>query len=678
MISELANGLLVLALVSCVYGMGAAILSVKKNSLAWAESARITLLVNGFLISCTYLLANFEIWFNQTHVKLVYEATSAGMPPTLKLAAITNNGYGIILMWVWFISLVGLFFGMQHWSGSRDQQSWAIALFLGLFAGILILLVGFQNPFLRMWVVHKGEIVLSVLRPEGTRLFCPPSGIGEIPVNFNWPQWLQLPLILFSGASISASYVFIMVYLVSGKAGETDLERSLPFSFGAWLALLVAGLLEMVRSYLFQPEMGVWNWTRYQTSLLIPLLLLTALLHNLTVHRNRGLFRHLAMTLTTASFFAVQFLIVSQLPEQDTQTSKDWLLACLTGMAMISTGLLVWRWKKIRSHERIESVASKEALSLVGILILTSLAVVCVWGIGGPRMVNSLIGANFSFGPDQYRDAMAGPASAILIVLGLVPFSAWRYSNGLNLAYGAWRPLAISLLIIILITIFGLRYQPAIIGFWLILFGLISTFFALWNKIKAVAFIKQIHFRTALLEVMTKNHHRYGAYLVHIGLLFLAVSVIGIEMLTQKEQGRLRFGESLTSGSFEYVFRGATTDSLAAKIQTVTADVEIVRNGQSLVHVFPKVNYYSDQSLKSYSGRYSSIRGDAYVMLADRLPATSDSAILRVFYSPLVNWFWVGAALMLLGSIMLMVGRRGFRNNAIDRDRTVLIRSRTE
>jgi len=678
MISELANGLLVLALVSCVYGMGAAILSLNKNSLAWAESARITLLVNGLLISFTYLLANFEIWLNQTHVKLVYEAISASMPPMQKLAAITNNGSGIFLMWVWLISLVGLLFGLQHWSGARDLQSRATALFLGLFAGMLVLLIVFQNPFLRMWVVHKGEVVLSVLRPEGTRLFCPPSGIGEISVNFNWPQWLQLPLILFSGSSISASYVFIMVYLFSGKAGETDLDRSLPFSFGAWLALLVAGLLEMVRSYLFQPEMGVWNWTRYQSFLLIPLLLLTALLHNLTVHRNRGLFRHLAMMLTTASFFAVQFLIVSQLPDQDTQTSKDWLSACLTGLALVSTGLLAWRGKKMRSHERIESVASKEALSLVGILILSSLAVVCLWGISGPRMVNYLLGVKFSFGPDQYRDAMAGPASAILIVLGLVPFSAWRYSNGLNLAYGVWRPLAVSLVIISLITIFGLRYQPAIIGFWLILFGLISTFFALWNKIKAVAFIKQIHFRKALLEVMTKNHHRYGAYLVHMGLLFLAVSVIGIEMLTHKEQGRLRFGESLPSGGFEYVFRGATTDSLAAKIQTVTADVEIVRNGQSLGHVFPKVNYYSDQSFKSYAGRYSSIRGDAYVMLADRLPATSDSAILRVFYSPLVNWFWVGAALMLLGSIMLIFGRRGFRNNAIDRDRSVLIRSRKE
>jgi cytochrome c-type biogenesis protein CcmF len=45
---------------------------------------------------------------------------------------------------------------------------------------------------------------------------------------------------------------------------------------------------------------------------------------------------------------------------------------------------------------------------------------------------------------------------------------------------------------------------------------------------------------------MARNRRRYGGYIIHIGVVLMAVGIIGIELFQTETQGTLRQGESLT------------------------------------------------------------------------------------------------------------------------------------
>jgi len=492
MISELANGLLVLALIGCLYGITAVIASLKRNSLAWADSARITLLVNFGLVSASFLLLISQILLERNFQKLIYESINPDMPLLIRLVSVTNQSAGAMFVWIWLISLMGLFLGLQNWRGARDKQSWVIGFYLANFLIHLIILILIERPFVRMWLEQTDGVKLAVSQPLGYRLVCPLAGIGNMPDNFCWLSWAQVPLIFLSAALMTVSYAMALTSLFTGQASETDLERSHPFSFLAWLVLVIVILVELMRVYTTQPGNGFWNWSLFQTVLMIPLLLLSALIHSLTVHRSRSLFRHLSITLMVCSYFGVMALLVLKGFPQDNHIGKMWLITSLTAAGIISLGLLVWRQKELSSNEKIESPASREVMVLLGILLMSGLAVICLWGAAGPIVVPKLTGITFSFGVDQHNEAMAGPITAILLIMGSAPFSAWGYSNFLNVAYGVWRPLAGSLLVISLITILGVHYQPAILGLWLVAFGLGATIYGLWRKITATGISKTL------------------------------------------------------------------------------------------------------------------------------------------------------------------------------------------
>jgi peroxiredoxin len=53
----------------------------------------------------------------------------------------------------------------------------------------------------------------------------------------------------------------------------------------------------------------------------------------------------------------------------------------------------------------------------------------------------------------------------------------------------------------------------------------------------------------------------------------------------------------------------------------------------------------------SVPGLVSNLAGDLYVVLADWQPAGSQGATFKVFYNPLIDWLWIGAIILILGSI---------------------------
>lgn len=659
MVSEVASGSLVLALVICLLGIGAAMISVRRNLLAWAESARVSLLVQFGLVSFSLLLTSVQFLFDFLHVRLIYESTNLGMTPLERLAAITSQSEGAMLVFVWFIGLAGLMLALLNWSGERQQQPGVTAVFLGIQAVFLGILVFAENPYLRMWQEQEGKLLLAVSQPGGCLLFCPAAGRGMLPPDFSWLAWAQRPLLFFSTGLVTAGFAIAAAALITGRLNASDLARAHPIFFGAWMVLGAAIVIEVVRKYRSDPASGLWTWDQEQTAVLVTLLLVSALLHGLSAHRNRGLFRHATLCLIVLAYLALMVVAMNAIFNEDLndlQRGKPWLQVFWAATGLAAVVGLILRWRNLKSEERIESVVSREALTGMGIILLCGLAAIGVWGLTAPLLAERLFGSQLVFEVGQYRKAMAPPVLFILFLLALAPSSAWRFSTAHTLAHGLWKPLLISILAMGLWMLLGVRYPPALIVLWLAGFGIISNLMNFWRKTRAIARFQQVSHSQALAYMLGKNAYRYGGHIIHLGVLMTMIGIIGVQVLAVGSQGRVRTGESLRLAGYEFVYRGASTQLLESDHQAVTAVVEIRRRGrQSSVTVYPRIDYFTGKPAQTTFGRSASLAGDTFVSLANWLPATAESAVLRVYFSPLAPWTWIGLLLILTGGIYQLV-----------------------
>ncbi|NMC53531.1 MAG: hypothetical protein GYA48_07820 [Chloroflexi bacterium] len=655
MVSEVASGSLILALVSCLVGIGAAVISVRRNLLAWAESARVSLLVQFGLVTFALLLTSAQFLFGFLHVRIVYESTRLGMTPLERLAAITSQSEGAMLVFVWFIGLAGLMLALLNWSGERQQQPGVTAVYLGIQAVFLGILVFVESPYLRMWQEQEGNLLLAVSQPGGCLLFCPTAGKGMLPLDFSWLAWAQRPLLFFSTGLMTAGFAIAAAAMITGKLSTSDLARAHPIFFSAWMVLGAAIVIDVIRNYARNPVGGFWTWDKEQTAALVSLLLLSALLHGLSAHRNRGLFRHSILFLIVLTYLALMVVAINAIFDgsaDDLQSGKPWLQIFWAAAALMAGVGLVLRWRYLKSEERIESVVSREALTGMGIILLSGLAAIGVWGLAAPLLAERLFGSQLVFDMAQYRQAMAPPILFILFLLALAPSSAWRFSTVRTLAHGIWKPLLISLLAVGLWILLGVLYRPALIVLWLVGFGIISNLMNFWRKARAIARLQQVSYPQALALMLGKNAYRYGGHIIHMGVLVTMIGIIGVQVLAVESQGRVRQGESLRLAGYEFIFRGATTQMLESDHQAVTAEVEIRRQGkQSSVTVYPRIDYYTGRPTQTTFGQSTSLAGDAFVSLADWLPATAESAVLQVYFSPLVPWAWIGLLLIMAGGM---------------------------
>jgi len=158
----------------------------------------------------------------------------------------------------------------------------------------------------------------------------------------------------------------------------------------------------------------------------------------------------------------------------------------------------------------------------------------------------------------------------------------------------------------------------------------------------------------ALVRLAQKNQRRYGGYLVHLGVVLMAIGVIGKGFYGQDTitTPAVKLNESFTVGDYTFTYRGIRPVPCEFNdCQTMQAMLLIssAGDGRILGAAFPYRDYYPMQqhtaTIPDISGTFNN---EVYVILAgwDNNGAT---ASFQVFINPLINWIWVGGVVMILG-----------------------------
>jgi cytochrome c-type biogenesis protein CcmF len=332
-----------------------------------------------------------------------------------------------------------------------------------------------------------------------------------------------------------------------------------------------------------------------------------------------------------------------------------------------SLSLLSRRWNDLKSDTEITSWFSREALFLLNNLLFVGIFIVCFWGVifpvlseamgivgqKIPALASIFTGQKVTVGPPYYERATAPLFAGLLLLMGIAPLSAWRYSTSKTLGKAVWKPFVASLVVVAVLLFGGMRSWPSILGFWLCAFVVFVTIYEFWRATWARHNTRGENILLALWYLVGKNRRRYGGYIIHLGVVLMALGIIGIELFQTETQGTIPQGGEISLGHYTIRFDKLSVWDTNDGRNIALAEVSVYKDGKYVGQLSPRREYYYEsQQPMTIAGLRSKPEDDLYVLLVDWQPLSTSAATFKVYHNPLVWWLWCGAFVFIIGTIV--------------------------
>jgi cytochrome c-type biogenesis protein CcmF len=659
MLGNIGFGALVITFAVSLYGIAAAIYGVRTNRPAWVQSARSAQLLTFPLLTISALSLILLLVNNQYNVQYVYNTTSSTMPIYLKVTALWGAQAGSLLFWSWLMAAFASAVTLRKWSRDSEFLPWVIVVTLVTLAFFLILVLFVENPFVRFWQTPTGRTI-ALFQPAGSIPFTPLDGRGLNPLLRHFGMIIHPPLLYLGFVSFVIPFAFAIAALITGRTDDRWIRVTRRWTLVAWLFLSLGLVLGSRWAYDVLGWGGYWGWDPVEIAALMPWLTGTPFLHSVMIQEKRGMFKRWNMILIILTYslmligtFLTRSGVLSSVHAFAQSEIGPLFFGFIALTLVISLGLLLYRWNDLRSEGEMHSLLSRESLFLFNNLLFMGILIVCFWGVFYPLISELATNEKITVGPTFYESATGPLFAGLLILMGIAPLSAWGHSTFKTIGRAVWKPAIVSLLVLIALLAGGVRNVPALIGLWAASFALLITLYEFWRGMRARMVTRKENPFTALVRLMGRNRRRYGGYIIHFGVVFMAVGVIGIELFQTETQGTLRQGESLTLRNYTVTYQSLAQFDYQDGRNVARAVMTVERDGRFLGELYPRRDFYYDsQQAMTIPGVRSTIEDDIYILLVDWEPVSIESATFKVYHNPLMNWFWFGGFVFVLGTMV--------------------------
>ena len=586
----------------------------------------------------------------------VYSVVNTPMPLILKITALWGGQAGSLFFWTWIVNFC-LFIALVSRRRLLDSWSFLIAALNVLFFGATTLFL--SNPFNRIWELADGTFTESLFSPAtGAVLSIFSDGAGLNPLLRHPAMVIHPPLLYLGYGFFLIPFAVAVSKLIRGDMDENLLDQTRGWILAAWVMLSAGLALGSWWAYNVLGWGGYWAWDPVETASLLPWLASTGLLHSLLLQRKRHIFHRFNLILVLLSWFLVVFSVfvtrsgIINSVHAFGESSISIPFAVYTVLTLLlAIFLLVWRSKKYASDWDFKSPFSREALFLYTNVILLALVAVCMWGLIYPIFTGVFQDTQIAL-DKAYFMTVTGPLFIILVLLmAICPLLGWSAAGIKKLGKGILVPLASAILGTIVAYSMEVRSAQGLLGLFLAMLGLTVLVSITLRDAIAVGCKK-------FFSLWWKQRARYGAYLVHAGILMIALGVTGVEVLSAHQQGVIQTGERMPIGAhFELQFIKLEEEWTSPEYKTVKAHTVVWQDGKRVAELFPAQDVYIDRGENlSVPASYSTLRGDLYTQL---ISYDLDVPYIAVTTAdnPMASFLWIGALLLVLGGCLAMTLR---------------------
>ncbi|MBO0791707.1 MAG: heme lyase CcmF/NrfE family subunit [Ktedonobacteraceae bacterium] len=637
--SDLGIISVILALGFALYTIAAAVLGARRKATSLLTSAR-----RGVLIVATFMLlaAASLVTSFLTHdfgVSYVAQHSSLAMPWYFVAAAFYGGQEGSLLYWSLMLSIFSSIFVLTSRRVSEVLVPYVLATLMGVQTFFLIMLATVSNPFVRL--AHPL-----------------PDGNGLNPLLQDPGMLIHPPLLLTGFMSFSLPFAFAVAAMVTGQLSNEWLRSIRRWMLVAWTVQTTGLIIGSWWAYHVLGWGGYWGWDPVENAGLLPWLTSTAFLHSAMVQDRRGMLKVWNLGLVIASFalsifgtFEVRSGVISSVHSFSYSDIGIYFFIFLAIVLVFSVGLFLLRLPKLRPEQDFDSIISREGVFLLNNLLLVGIAFATLWGTIFPLVSAFVQRQTMTVGPPFY-ERVIGPLLIILVLaMGIGPLLAWRRTSTTALWRNLSVPVVLAAVCALILPLFGVTSLQANVGFSICAFTAAAIFYELWRGAR----VRHKHGEPYVLAVymlFNRYRQRYGGYVIHLGLVFLVLGVIGSHFFQQQRDVTLKAGQETSISGYRLVFLGNIDDSGASDHETISSQVQVWRDGELKYYIYPGRSVYrnfDDQPVSQIAITTANLT-DLYVVL-DNWKGASE-ATFHIFINPLVQLVWLGGALMLLGGII--------------------------
>ena len=661
MLTDIGLIALVIAFLLSLYATLASLYGGWRGQQAWVESARNAALLVFPLLTIPVMVIVYALYTLDFSLAYVYDVSSRAMSPFLRVTALWGGQQGSVLFWAWLMAgFVGLVL-LKKWERDRELMPWVTfvaMLTTAFFVGIVVFIT---NPFVRLWHFEGArELTQALFQPINAMPYFPKDGNGLNPLLRHFGMIGHPPTTYLGFTGFVVPFAYAIAALITGQSRRDEwIIATRRWTLFAWIFLSIGLILGGRWAYDVLGWGGFWGWDPIENAMLMPWLTGTAFLHSVMMTEKRGMMKRWNMVLIILTYslslfgtFITRTGVISSVHAFSKTALGPAFFAFIGFTFLGSVTILYLRWETLKSEHSLESFISREAAFVLQNMLFLAVTFAVFWGTVFPLISELVTGTKITVGP-PYFQRVTGPLFFVLVLLmGVAPLLAWRKQAAKALGKAIWIPFAASIAITAIWGFIHRMHPASIFGLWLVTLTLSAIVAEFWKGVQARHATRGENPFTALFHLIGRNHRRYGGYIIHLGVVMIALGIIGDAYFKQETQGTVSQGEVVSIGDYQLEFKELLGYPGSDGRDIVEAVMALSQNGKPIREINPRRDYFVVQEQPvSVPGVYSTPGVDVYVLLIG-WDTTGTSATFKVYINPLINWVWIGGIVMILGTII--------------------------
>ncbi|MFC2018612.1 heme lyase CcmF/NrfE family subunit [Chloroflexota bacterium] len=629
---------LLLALVAAIYSAVAFIVGIRRQRPALLESAGNGLLAVCGLVSVSAATLYYALLTHNFQIAYVASYTSRDTSLAYLISAFWAGNDGSLLLWTWLLSLAAVVVFLQKRKSHRELMAYAAPVLMVTQAFFLILVLSVSNPF------HQ----LS---------FAPADGMGLNPLLENPGMILHPPALLAGYVALTIPFAFTIASLLVRRVSDEWLIAVRRWALVSWMLLGIGLLIGAWWAYVELGWGGYWAWDPVENAGLMPWLIVTAFLHSAMMQRRRGILKIWNIVLVVLSFalaifgtFLTRSGIISSVHTFSESRLGPFFLAFLGLVLIGSLVLIYYRHDQLRGETETESLISRESTFLLNNLLLVGATFAVLLGTVFPIISEMVRGVKISVGAPFFNQVNGPIFLAVLLLTGICALIGWRRASIRNLVRSFLWPLGAAIALGIALFVLGIRQWYAIFAFVLFGFVLFSVLYQWFREVRARHRVNARNYLKAFWELLWANRPRYGGYIVHLGIILMAIGIVGSSFYDVEREATLMPGGSMSVGSYTITYESTNIYDTQSKT-VLSATLAVSRDGKMLGRLLPEKYFHRnhEQPVTEVAIR-SNLVEDLYVILIGQ--DVGGAIAFKALVNPLVSWIWIGGGVLVLGGLI--------------------------
>lgn len=663
MIADFGLIALVLGFVFAVYATLLSAYGGWRNRFSWVESARNAAILVFPLLTVSVLTVVYGLYTLDFSLAYVYDVSSQAMSPFLRVAALWGGQQGSVLFWAWVMAGFVAVVLFRKWDRDRELMPYVIAtamLTTTFFVGLVVFIT---NPFERLWYqAGATELTKAIFQPANAIAYIPKDGGGLNPLLRHFGMIGHPPTTYIGFTGFVVPFSFAIAALITGKSREDGWIRTTRrWTLVAWIFLSIGLILGGRWAYDVLGWGGFWGWDPVENAMLLPWLTGTAFLHSVMMTEKRGMLKKWNMVLIILTYslslfgtFITRTGVISSV-HAFSKSALGPVFFAFIGLTFITPVYLLYlRWDTLKSEHSLESFFSRESAFVLQNMLFLAITFAVLWGTVFPLISELFTGTKITVGPPYFKRVTGPLFFALMLLMGITPLFAWRKQTWQKLGKSLWIIFVGS---IILSTGWGYlhRMHPAsIAGLWLVVFVLLAILAEFWKGVRARQSAKGENPLQAFFKLVSRNQRRYGGYIIHLGVVLIALGFIGDSYFKVETQGTVPVGETISISDYQLRFDGLLRYPGSDGRDVYEAQTTLFEDGQFIRSIQPRRDYFIVQEQPvSVPGVYATPGKDVYILLIGwDVIDDVQNATFKIYINPLINWVWIGGFIMIIGTII--------------------------